>query len=174
MMWHIFFDASALVKRYSLESGAVLVDEAFRLVTGKRLFISALGILEVASILRRKNNDGRLPKAIYKQVIAEFHHEIIDSGEVLTTNTDNKLLLSALGLISAHNINASDGVILRSALNVRGKLQTQGDDLMLWTSDKRLVRAAIAEGLTVFDPEVDTIVHLHQLLGITDSSNSPE
>lgn len=166
MMWHIFFDASALVKRYSSEPGASLVDEAFRLMLGKQMMISALGILEVASILRRMRNDGRLSNAIHKQVMAEFNREVIESEEFLTTSTDNQMLLSALSLISMHNINASDAAILRSALNVRDELQRQGDDLMFWTSDKRLARAATAEGLTVFNPETDSITQLHQLLGI--------
>ena len=36
--------------------------------------------------------------------------------------------------------------------------------MSLWTSDKRLVRAARGEGIEVFDPEEETIGSLHQLL----------
>jgi hypothetical protein len=39
---------------------------------------------------------------------------------------------------------------------------------MLWTADKRLACAAQSEGLIVFDPEVETISSLHQLLGISE------
>jgi hypothetical protein len=60
-------------------------------------------------------------------------------------------------------------VILRSALDLQQVLQARGEDLMLWTSDKRLVRAAQREGILAFDPEVETIDHLHQLLGIQEN-----
>ncbi|MEK7831720.1 MAG: type II toxin-antitoxin system VapC family toxin [Acidobacteriota bacterium] len=163
-MWHLYFDASALVKRYSQEPGASLVDEAFSLIPAEQMMISALGILEVASILRRMRNDGRLPVALYKQVVAEFNNEVIMSGRFLTPEINNQIALSALSLISKHNLNASDVIILRSAINTQNALRQQGDDLMLWTSDKRLVRAAIAEVLTVFNPESDSIARLQQLL----------
>lgn len=163
-MWHLYFDASALSKRYSQEPGASLVDEAFRLVPAGQMMISALGILEVASILRRMRNDGRLPVVLYKQVVAEFNNEVITSGRFLTPEINNQIAISALSLISKHNLNASDVVILRSAINTQNALRKQGDDLMLWTSDNRLVRAAVAEGITVFNPERDSITLLQQLL----------
>jgi predicted nucleic acid-binding protein len=163
-MWHLYFDASALSKRYSQEPGASLVDEAFRLVPAGQMMISALGILEVASILRRMRNDGRLPVVLYTQVVAEFNNEVITSGRFLTPEINNQIAISALSLISKHNLNASDVVILRSAINTQNALRKQGDDLMLWTSDNRLVRAAVAEGITVFNPERDSITLLQQLL----------
>lgn len=163
-MLHLYFDASALSKRYSQEPGASLVDEAFRLVPAGQMMISALGILEVASILRRMRNDGRLPVVLYKQVVAEFNNEVITSGRFLTPEINNQIAISALSLISKHNLNASDVVILRSAINTQNALRKQGDDLMLWTSDSRLVRAAVAEGITVFNPERDSITLLQQLL----------
>jgi hypothetical protein len=39
------------------------------------------------------------------------------------------------------------------------------DQLSFWSSDKRLLRAAVAEGLATFDPEQDTMERLHELLG---------
>lgn len=141
-----------------------MVDEAFRLVPAGQMMISALGILEVASILRRMRNDGRLPVVLYKQVVAEFNNEVITSGRFLTPEINNQIAISALSLISKHNLNASDVVILRSAINTQNALRKQGDDLMLWTSDNRLVRAAVAEGITVFNPERDSITLLQQLL----------
>lgn len=63
-------------------------------------------------------------------------------------------------------------MILRSALNLQQVLQEAGDELMLWTSDKRLVRAAQGEGVTAFDPEEEAIGHLHQLPGVSERSGS--
>lgn len=93
----------------------------------------------------------------------EFKNEVIDREEFITTSVNDSLLLSALDLISKHNLNATDAIILRSALVLH---QTFAEDLILWTSDKRLGRAAQDEGLLLFDPEEETVEHLHQLLRV--------
>lgn len=43
--------------------------------------------------------------------------------------------------------NATDAVVLRSSLIMQQKVQKQNAVLMLWTSDKRLYRAAQQEGV---------------------------
>jgi len=49
MHW-IYFDASALIKRYSQETGTPLVNEVFRLLPRSRMTCSTLGILEIVSM----------------------------------------------------------------------------------------------------------------------------
>jgi hypothetical protein len=77
---------------------------------------------------------------------------------------------ASLSLVLKHNINASDAVVLRSAINWRDSLKQPSEDLMLWTSDNRLARAAAAEGIKVFNPEKETEETLRQLLGIPQQS----
>lgn len=173
MQW-IYFDASALIKRYSQESGTALVNEAFRHVPPTRMTCSTLGILETVSALVRKRNDGRLSQAAFEQAMVEFSAEAIDHEEFSVTPVNNDLLLSALDFIAKHNLNATDTVILRSALDLQQVLQVRGYNLMLWTADKRLVRAAQREGILAFDPELETIDHLHQLLGIQENSTEAD
>jgi len=167
MQW-VYFDASALIKRYSQETGTPLVNEVFRSLPRSRMTCSILGILEIVSILVRKRNDGRLNQTLFEQAMIEFRAEVIDHEDFSAASVNDALLLSALDLIAKHNLNATDAVILRSALNLRQVLREGGDDLMLWTSDKRLVRAAQSEDVTVFDPEEETIGRLHQLLGVSE------
>ena len=167
MQW-IYFDASALIKRYSQETGTSLVNEVFRRLPLSRMTCSTLGILEMISILVRKRNDGRLNQALFEQAMIEFRAEVIDHEEFSATSVNDALLLSALDLIAQHNVNATDAVILRSALDLKDALQAEDDELMLWTSDKRLVRAGRLEGITVFDPEQETVGHLSQMLGNSD------
>lgn len=163
-MWWVYFDASALIKRYSQETGTPLVNEMFHRLPLSRMTCSTLGILEIISILVRRRNDGRLNQALFEQAMIEFRAEVIDREGFSVTSVNDALLLSAMDLITEHNLNATDAVILRSALNLQRVLQEE-DVLILWTSDKRLVRAAEREGITVFDPEEGTIGRLHQLLG---------
>ena len=76
----VFFDASALIKRYARESGSAVVDEIFLLAPPPRLACSHLGVLEVFSILIRQQNDGRLSRPIFEQVIAECKSEVSNNA----------------------------------------------------------------------------------------------
>ncbi|MEP7341144.1 MAG: type II toxin-antitoxin system VapC family toxin [Acidobacteriota bacterium] len=172
--WQIYFDASALAKRYAPESGGALVDEVFRLVPAERFNCLLLGVLEVVSILIRKRNDGRLDAAHFNQAILNFNAEVIESDDFLTISADDSQIYAAIPLLHAHNINGTDAMVLHTAIELRTNLKQRGEDLMLWTSDKRLARAAMAEGLTVFNPEIDSIARLQQLLGVSASNPAQE
>ena len=161
MPW-VYFDASALIKRYTQEKGTSLVNEAFRLLGPSHMACSIISILEIVFALVRKRNDGRLDQALFEQAMIEFRNEVIDQEEFVTTSVNDSLLFSALDLIAKYSLNATDAVILRSALILR---QALTEDLTLWASDRRLGRAAQDEGLVVFDPEGETMDRLHQLLG---------
>jgi predicted nucleic acid-binding protein len=165
MFW-VYFDASALIKRYAPETGTPLVNEIFHSLPVSRMTCSTLGILEIISILTRKRNDGRLSQTLFDQCMIEFRNAIIDNDAFLTTPVNDVVLLSSLDLIWKHNLNATDAIILWSVIKLRRVLQLQNDDLVLSTSDRRLVRAAQAESITVFDPEVDTIIQLYQLFDL--------
>ena len=58
MVW-VFFDASALVKRYSPEDGTDLVNALFHQLPVEQVTCAVIGILEIISVLVRKRNDGR-------------------------------------------------------------------------------------------------------------------
>lgn len=73
----VFWDASALVKRYVPEPGVELVNEAFLRLPGSGMACSQMGILEVVSIFIRKRNDGRLTPALFEEAMKAFAAEII-------------------------------------------------------------------------------------------------
>ena len=162
-MLHVYFDASALVKRYSSEPGTALINEVFQLLPPEKMACSMLGVLEVISILVRKGNDCRLPTSLFHQALSDFDLEVTTNPLFPITAVNNLLLISATPLIQKHNLNSADTVILRSALNLQKALRQANDEVILWTSDKRLTRAATAEGLRVFDPEIETLATLHAL-----------
>ena len=56
-------------------------------------------------------------------------------------------------------------MVLRSALDLVASLRVNGDDLLLVTCDRRLLRAAVSEGLTTFDPNVQSAADLDAVLG---------
>lgn len=161
-MLRLYFDASALVKRYAAEDGPVLVNEIFGHIPLNRLTCASIGVLEIVSVLVRKYNDGRLSPQLFSQAILELHQEIIENEDFVITAIDDSLIISALALIGRHNLNATDAIILKSCLDFQAGLP--GDRVILCTSDKRLGRAAQQEGIPVFDLEVDTLAQLEALL----------
>lgn len=163
----IYFDASTLVKRYSHENGTALVNEAFVHIPCTHMTCSSIGMLEVLSILVRKRNDGRIIHMVFEQAMHLYKTEVIANPSFLTIPATDALVHSAMDLIPKHNINATDAIVLRSALRMKSNLQRIGGTITLWTSDKRLYRASQQEGLSVFDPEQETMTSLHAVLGIS-------
>jgi predicted nucleic acid-binding protein len=171
MQW-IYFDASALIKRYSQETGTPLVNEVFRLLPRSRMTCSTLGILEIVSVLVRKAERWSVdPDAI------RTGHDRVQSRSDRSRGVFGRIgqrcsLAFSFGFDREAQPQCHGCGDLRSALNLQQVLRETGDELMLWTSDKRLVRATQSEGVTVFDPEEETIGHLHQLLGVSERSGS--
>ena len=68
----------------------------------------------------------------------------------------NSLVWDSIRLIETHSLNSVDAIVLRSALDTGTELRSVGDGLVLVASDQRLLRAARAEGLQIFNPELDS------------------
>lgn len=153
----VYFDASALIKRYSVESGTPFINQVFQVLPPGRRICLILGLLEVISILVRKRNDGRLDEKSFHQALLTFKAEVMRSGDFEVLSMGDALVLGSAPLIQKYNLNATDAIVLGSALETRERLRLQGERLMLLAADKRLVRAAQKEGITAFDPEVDSL-----------------
>jgi predicted nucleic acid-binding protein len=164
-MTFFFLDASALSKRYSLEVGAALIDHLFNRVPRQRLKCLMLGAAEVASVLVRRRNAGRLPPAIFVQGMRNFRAEVVNDPTFDKAAVANVLILAALPLIGTHSINSTDAVVLRLCLDLATQWRPRGDDVVLVASDRRLLRAAQSEGLVTFDPETQTQADLDALIG---------
>lgn len=161
MVW-VFFDASALAKRYAPEAGSDFINELFLSFPLAQMQISTIGISEIISVLVRKRNDGRLPTKLFQQALLEVGEEIINNEAFSFSSVDDQLIFSSQKLIVQHNINATDAIILQSCLESVARLQ-QEDKLVLLSSDKRLLRAAQNENLIVFDPEIASFPEFQEL-----------
>lgn len=167
MKYEWYFDANALVKRFSIEKGTLLVNRLFDLITTQSIGCSTICVLELIAIITRKRNDGRISSIEYNNAIENIWLQIIDNKSFFTTSIDDVLIYKSLKLLSKHSINATDALILRSALDLQSEARKQDGDGIFVTSDKRLIRVAHAEGISVFDPEVDTIDQLEHLLTLS-------
>jgi uncharacterized protein len=153
-MYAFYLDASALAKRYVPEAGSALVDEILDNVRGDRIYLLNVGAGEVVSICVRRRNAQLITDAQFHQILADFESEIVHSADINKMPISNRLATSSFSLIVAHSINSTDAVTLRSALAIAQRLRASGDDLVLVASDQRLLRAAEAEGLRTFNPEI--------------------
>lgn len=160
-----YLDASALAKRYALEIGSSVINHLFARVPWDRFYVLSVGIAEVASLLVRKKNAGLFTVAELTQALNQVRVEIFPTGMPRKVPTHTALVIAALPLIEAHAINGTDALILRSALNLAAYQRGHGNDLVLVTSDRRLLRAAHAEGLGTFNPETQDQTTLAALLG---------
>lgn len=148
-------DAGAVAKRYVTELGSPNVIALVNQVGADRLLVLELGIVEVVSIFVRKRNQGILSPALYEEALAQFELEIAHHLEVEKLSADSQVIVAAIELVQKHSLNATDAVLLRLALDLSATLRSEDNDLVVVSSDKRLLRSCVAENLQVFNPEVD-------------------
>lgn len=158
-------DASALAKRYTLETGSQTIDRLFAQTLPEQLICLMLGAAEVASVLVRRRNAGMISSSVFGHAMARLRAEVVDLESFLTFTVSNDLILSAWTYMDRYSLNATDCAVLRLAVDLAADLRTQGDDLVLVASDQRLLRAAQSEGLATFDPETDDEARLETLIG---------
>src|SRR5262249_28198967 len=149
------WDASALAKRYAPEIGTPFVNHLFTHVTADRMLCLIIGVSEVISIFVRKKNARLITPEAFAQALVDFRTEVIEADAFKLISIEDTLVFASHPLIETHALNATDVQILRSALNMATVLRPAGNDIVLMTSDHRLLRAAQVEGLQTFNPEID-------------------
>jgi predicted nucleic acid-binding protein len=91
--------------------------------------------------------------------------EVVDVLPPTKIAVDDTLVKASFAIIEAHALNATDAILLRSALDLAAPLKAAGHDLAVVSSDQRLLRAARAEGLLTFNPETQSATDLDALIG---------
>jgi predicted nucleic acid-binding protein len=158
-------DASALLKRYYAEVGSPEMDHLFVRVPVDRMFVLAVGYTEVASVLKRRLNAGRLKPRRYLLALRRLRAEIGPASPATLVAVDGALADVAIEHVDHHSVNSTDAALLQSALDIATTLRTVGDDVLVVASDRRLLRAAKAEGLKTFNPETESAADLDARLG---------
>jgi predicted nucleic acid-binding protein len=134
----VFFDTSALVKRYIEESGSEKVIEVCK--QADLLVISIICLPEMISTLNRLVREGALPAGDYqrtKNLILE------DLEDVEICNLTPDVISRAMGCLESHPLRAMDALHLGCALAVN-------PDLFI-SSDQRQIEASRSEGLNVIE-----------------------
>lgn len=143
-----FFDSSALVKNYGRERGSVWVQNI--LTTESHVYVSRLTEVEVASAIARKLREGLISQENLTRSLARLRADFADRFTVL--DVTGSLIQTAIGLLSSHNLRAYDAIQLATALLIRDELVALNLPVTFLSADAGLNAAALAQGLTVDDP----------------------
>ena len=146
----LFFDTSALAKRYAEEPGTETVDQLVD-AADSTIVITSLSIVELASALRRKQNRGVLSKSDVDGLITAFFRESLTDFTIVALNETR--FERALDLVLADNLRTLDSLQLAAALDVAGDLAAS-----FVCADRHLLTVAEAHGLETIDPTADSPV----------------
>ena len=117
-MHYFYWDASALAKRYAPEIGTPLINSLFSKVRLDRMLGLSVGTGEVNSVLVRKKNAGLITEAVFAQALVDFRAEVISPVDFQLVGVDDALVFASHPLIEKYSLNATDALVLRSALDI--------------------------------------------------------
>lgn len=147
----LFWDASGLVKRYSDEAGRQTVNAVFDQTAPHTLATTPWGYAETFSILLRKLNGELMDRPTFEAAVAALQAEVVNGPMFALLPIDSADVFASTGVMRAYNLNATDAAILTVLLDYARS--PGAPPCLLVAADRRLLRAAQAEGLATLDPE---------------------
>jgi predicted nucleic acid-binding protein len=149
----LFWDASALAKRYTKEVGTDTVNALFKAVPATSMATTVWGYAETYSLLLRAFNGERLDRTSFATSTAALQREIISSPDFGFLSVDDRAVPASLPLMQRHNLNTTDATLLAVLLRHARALPPSARRYVLVAADRRFVRASQAEGFAAIDPE---------------------
>ena len=158
----LFWDASALVKRYYAEIGSQTVDLLFANGTGQSMTSTPWGYAETYSILLRRFNGGVIDRVTFTGAVSALQMEVVQNQDFGLLTVTDLHVFSSIETMRRHNLNATDAVLLTLILEVSHSPGVP--TCVVVSSDDRLVRAAAVEGLRTLNPETLAPTDVHRVL----------
>ncbi len=158
-------DSGALLQRFLLGPGTFVTDALFAEPVRSRLSCLMLSAADVLAELSRPRKFLHLADGLREGVIRQFGWQVLEEPRFQKLAVANPAIEAAFPLIRLHRLGAIDGVVLQTALGIAAALRIAGNDLVLLTTNRSLLRAARREGLQTFNPERQTEVELAALIG---------
>lgn len=145
-----FSDTSAVVKRYVTETGTVWMKALGDPAAGNTIYVARITGVELVSAIARRQKGGTVAPADAVVMLAQLRLEFQSRFRVV--DVTSALIAQAMDLAEKHALRGFDAVQLAAALEARVDCQLMGLPLTLLSADAELNAAAVAEGLTVDDP----------------------
>ena len=144
----IFFDTSAVVRRYAVaEPGSARVRALCRRPAGNELFIAQFTGVALASALNRKLREGSLDQVQRDRMWRIFQDHRRNQYQLVSV--DNRTYPRAERLLFLHPLRAYDALQLAAALQVAAQVITTTPDFRFCTADRVQAAAAQREGLII-------------------------
>jgi predicted nucleic acid-binding protein len=147
----LFFDTSALVKRYHHEKGTEAVDVAFN-QEGIRI-ISDVSVIEFFSAFARKVRTGGITKEDFQMTIKEFADDILSGIIQLKQLGENEKRIAAT-LIEKYGLSENLRTLDSMQMAVIEKLGSDYIDCV-YCADLSLISILKQEGFVVLNPDQD-------------------
>ena len=141
----LFFDTSALVKRYADEAGTETVDQLIE-TTEDTVVITSLSVIEIASAFRRKYNRGEISERKRDGLLRSFFEEATERFVIIPVDED--CFESAFNLVLEDDLRTLDSLQLAAALG----LPTPNTGTTFVCADEKLVGVAAQHGLSTRNP----------------------
>lgn len=146
-----YLDASALVKRYVLETGSVWITALCRPPTSHTIATVRITKAEAAAAFARKQREGSLTPADYADALHDLGHDF--AYQYSLVDVDEVLIDLAVDLTRRHRLRGYDAIQLAAALTLNGLLtQASFAPLTFVCADEGLIRSAQGEGLATDNP----------------------
>jgi predicted nucleic acid-binding protein len=129
----LYFDASALAKRYVREKGSLKVR---RLLASDVPATSRYSVVEITSALARRVREGAISVEDCERAVAALGEDL---AAMLVVELTPEVVTRAQALLQRHPLRAGDAVQLASCLELRDELE---DPIGLVAFDDRLIAAA--------------------------------
>ncbi|MBL8798066.1 MAG: type II toxin-antitoxin system VapC family toxin [Planctomycetia bacterium] len=147
----LYFDSSALVKRYVLETGTAWISSLVAPAAGHECVIATITGVELLAAFYLRTRVGSITVLQAQQAEAAFR------GEQLTRfrriSATSPILDLAMQLVARHPLRAYDAIQLATALFVHTqRLAANLGTVTFVSADQKLNQAASAEQLPVDDP----------------------
>jgi predicted nucleic acid-binding protein len=149
----LFWDASALAKRYFGEVGSDTVNALFAHLAPHEMATTPWAYTETYSMLLRRLNAGILDLPAFTTAVTALQAEVVDDPDFGLLSISDAAIFASILLIRRHNLNATDAAILTTFLDFVRVLPPGSPVCVLVAADQRLFRAAVAEGLPTLNPE---------------------
>jgi uncharacterized protein len=146
----VFFDSSALVKRYVAEAGSQWVTDMMAPFAGNTVHISVVSGAEVVAAIVRRQRSGGIMADEAARAIDEFSDDWSSFYELV--RVDREVINRAMLLAQRYGLRGYDAVQLASALEVDALARRLASAITVVSADEELNAAAVNEGLVVANP----------------------
>jgi uncharacterized protein len=141
-----FLDTSAVLKRYVQETGTAWVQALAAPVARHSLFVVRITLAETIAAITRRERGGSITPQDATTAVADFQLDFAHQYRIVEVSPG--LVAHAATLARRHALRGYDAVQLAAALEIYSQIPS----LILLSADANLNTAAMAENLSVDDP----------------------